>query len=112
YEQLADVPFGHVGDMLRVIPDMARLRNYRTVWGLVSSYIEDERLRQAFTFQPLLIGGNPFRATSIYLLIHWLERKWGVHYATGGTASIVRSLVRLAEEIGVRFHFDTPVNTI
>ncbi len=112
YEELADVPFNTVGDMLRVVPDMARLENYRTVYGLVAKYIKDDRLRQAFTFQPLLIGGNPFRATSIYLLIHWLERKWGVHYAIGGTTSIVQGLVKLAQEIGIEFHFDTPVERI
>ena len=112
YERLADVPFDRVWDMVRVIPDMLRLENHRTVWGLVCKYIEDERLRQAFTFQPLLIGGNPFRTTSIYLLIHWLERKWGVHFAVGGTASIVRALVQLATEIGVEFEFGTPAERI
>ena len=112
YTQLADVPFTTVGDMLRVIPDMVKLRNYRTVYGLVASYIKDPRLRQAFTFQPLLIGGNPFNTTSIYLLIHWLERKWGVHYAMGGTASIVSALVRLLEEHDVELVLGDPVTEI
>lgn len=112
YTELADIPFDKVSDMLRVVPQMMKLGNYRTVYGQVAQYIEDDRLRQAFTFQPLLIGGNPFDATSIYLLIHWLERKWGVHYALGGTASIVRSLVQLAEEIGVEFEFNSPVERI
>ncbi len=112
YTELADVPFDRVSDMLKVLPRMLKLGNYRTVYGQVAQYIEDERLRQAFTFQPLLIGGNPFDATSIYLLIHWLERKWGVHYALGGTASIVRSLVQLGEELGIEFLYDTPVERI
>lgn len=112
YEQLADVPFDRMSDMLKVVPRMIRLQNYRTVYGLVSKYIADDRLRQAFTFQPLLIGGNPFRATSIYLLIHWLERKWGVHYALGGTRSVVDALVTLAREIGVELQFDTAVERI
>lgn len=112
YTELADVPFDRLSDMLKIIPQMMKLGNYRTVYGQVAKYIEDPRLRQAFTFQPLLIGGNPFDATSIYLLIHWLERKWGVHYALGGTASIVRSLVQLGEEIGIEFLFDTPVARI
>jgi phytoene desaturase len=75
--------------MLRVLPEMMRLGSHRSVYDLVSRYIRDERLRQAFTFEPLLVGGNPFRTTSIYLLIHWLERKWGVHFAMGGTTAIV-----------------------
>ena len=66
---------------------MIRLESHRTVYGLVARYIKDERLRQAFTFEPLLVGGNPFTTTSIYLLIHWLERKWGVHFAMGGTGA-------------------------
>jgi phytoene desaturase len=95
YEQLADRPFSRAADMLRVLPQMMRLGSHRSVYDVVSSYIRDERLRQAFSFEPLLVGGNPFRTTSIYLLIHWLERKWGVHFARGGTTSIVHGLVRL-----------------
>lgn len=112
YTQLADQPFDRFSDMLKVVPDMIRLGNHRSVYGMVARYIRDERLRQAFTFQPLLIGGNPFRATSIYTLIHWLERKWGVHYARGGTAAIVRGLVRLLQESGVEVRCSAPVERI
>jgi phytoene desaturase len=78
----------------------------------VSKYIRDERLRQLLTFEPLLVGGNPFTTTSIYLLIHWLERKWGVHFARGGTTAIVHGLVRLLEEQGVEIRYDSPVEEI
>jgi phytoene desaturase len=78
----------------------------------VSHYIKDDRLRQLFTFEPLLVGGNPFSTTSIYLLIHWLERKWGVHFAMGGTASIVSALVRLLDELGVDVELSSPVEQI
>ena len=112
YTQLADAPFQRLTDMLRVAPDMLRLQNYRSVYGLVSKYIKDERLRQVFTFQPLLIGGNPFDTSSIYTLIHWLERKWGVHFAKGGTTSIVHGMVRLLDELGVKVHTSSPVARI
>jgi len=112
YEQLADVPFDKLSDMLRVIPDMMRLGNYRTVYGLVSKYIKDERLRQVFTFQPLLVGGNPFQTTSIYMLIHWLERKWGVHFPKGGTTSLVKAMVKLLEDIDVEVRLNAPVGEI
>jgi phytoene desaturase len=112
YSKLADQPFDTLAEMLRVVPEMVRLGSYRTVYGLVSRYIRDERLRQAFSFQPLLVGGNPFRVTSIYLLIHWLERKWGVHFALGGTTSIVSALVRLLEEMGVEVRCNAPVEQI
>jgi phytoene desaturase len=112
FTRLADQPFHRTRDMLRVIPEMIRLGSYRTVYGMVSRYIRDERLRQALTFEPLLVGGNPFSTTSIYLLIHWLERKWGVHFARGGTAAIIAGLVRLLEEIGVGLRLDAPVEAI
>jgi len=91
---------------------MLRLQSWRSVHGLVAQYIRDPRLRQAFTFEPLLVGGHPFRASSIYLLIHWLERKWGVHFALGGTTSIVRGLVQLLEESGVDVRLNAPVEEI
>lgn len=112
YTQLADQPFDTIMDMMRVVPDMMKLENYRSVYSLVAKYIKDDRLRQVFTFQPLLVGGNPFNVTSIYLLIHWLERKWGVHFAKGGTTAIVDGLMRLLDEIGVEVRFNTPVAEI
>lgn len=112
YTELADAPFGKVSDMLRILPDLSRLSAYRSVYGLVSSYIRDPRLRQVFTFEPLLIGGNPMKAPGIYLLIHHLERKWGVHYAKGGTGAIVQGLVDLLEEAGVEVKLDAPVARI
>ena len=112
YEQLSDKPFDRVSTMLRVLPAMARLESYRTVHGLVARHIKDERLRQVFSFEPLLVGGNPFQTTSIYLLIHWLERKWGVHYARGGTGALVRALVQLAESQGIEVRLNAPVERI
>ena len=112
YTQLADRPFHRLSQMLRVLPDMARLGSYRTVYGLVSRYIRDDRLRQALTFEPLLVGGSPFRTTSIYLLIHWLERKWGVHFARGGTGAVISALVRLLHDLGVEVRLDSPVSEI
>lgn len=112
YTGLADRPFHRLSQMLRVIPDMARLGSHRSVYATVARYIKDDRLRQALTFEPLLVGGNPFRTTSIYLLIHWLERKWGVHFARGGTASIVRALVALLADLDVEVQLGTAAEEI
>jgi phytoene desaturase len=112
FTELADRPFDRLSDMLRVVPAMARLQSWRSVHGLVARHIRDPRLRQALTFEPLLVGGDPFRTSSIYLLIHWLERKWGVHFALGGTTSIVRGLVRLLEELGVEVRLSSPAAEI
>ena len=112
YTQLVDADFSRFGDMMRIVPELVRLRAYKSLYGLVARYIKDDALRQVFTFQPLLIGGNPFRAPGIYLLIHWLERKWGIHFAMGGTASIVSGLTRLLGEVGVDVRLNAPVERI
>lgn len=112
YMKLADAPFDNFTEMLRVIPDMIRLQNYTSVYGLVSKYIKSEKLRQVFSFQPLLVGGNPFRTTSIYMLIHWLERKWGVFFAKGGTGALVKALLKLMEEEGIQVRYNAPVKEI
>lgn len=97
FEKLAHVPFGSWRSMARIVPEMVRLQSFRSVYGLVSSYIHDDRLRQVMSFHPLLVGGNPFTTTSIYTLIAFLERKWGVHFPIGGTGALVNGLVRLIE---------------
>ena len=97
---LIDTPFDRVIDMLKVTPDLVRLRAHRSVAAFVNSYFTDERLRQVFSFHPLLVGGNPFQSTSIYALIHTLEQKWGVWFAMGGTGALVDALVRLFTELG------------
>lgn len=112
FVELADKPFLSFGDMLKVAPDLIKLQSYRSVYGYVSQFIQDEFLRRCFTFHPLLIGGNPFNASSIYAMIHYLEREWGVWYARGGTGALVQALVRLIEEQGGRFHFNAEVDEI
>lgn len=100
FEELGDVPFDSWKDMARIVPAMLRLKSYRTVYDFVASFVRDERLRVVLSFHPLLIGGNPFTTTSIYCLIAFLERRWGVHFAMGGTGSLVKGLVGLIEGQG------------
>jgi phytoene desaturase len=95
FEQLGHVPFGSLGTMLRIAPDLLRLSGHRSVYDVVTRFIRDERLRTIFSFHPLLIGGNPFRASGIYCLIAHLERQWGVHFAMGGTGRLVDGLAGL-----------------
>lgn len=112
FVELADKPFLGVNDMLRVAPDLVRLQSYRSVYGYVSQFIQNEFLRRSFSFHPLLIGGNPFDSSSIYAMIHYLEREWGIHFAMGGTGALVDALAQLFEEIGGRFRFNTEVSEI
>lgn len=112
YTQLADQPFLSIGDMLKVIPQMISLENYKSVYSLVGKYIKSDYLKQVFSFEPLLVGGNPMSITSIYLLIHWLERKWGVHFAKGGTGAIVSALEKLMVEEGIKVFKNFSVDRI
>ena len=100
FEELGDQPFDSWTDMARAAPDLIRLEGYRTVWSLACKHVGDPRLRVILTFQSLLVGGNPFATTSVYCLIAFLERRWGVHFPVGGTGSLVRGLVRLIEGQG------------
>ncbi len=109
---LIDKPFLNVMDMAKVVPDLVRLQSYRSVYGYVSKFIKNDFLRRCFSFHPLLIGGNPLDAASLYVLIHYLEREWGIHYALGGTGAIVEAFRRLLTELGVEIHTETAVDEI
>lgn len=110
--ELIDQPFTRFADMVRVIPDLVKLQSYRSVASFVNRYIKDERLRQVFSFHPLLIGGNPFQSTAIYALIHKLEQESGVWFAMGGTAALVRAFTRLFQELGGTLRLSTEVEEI
>ncbi len=112
YEELAAQPFLRFADMVRVAPDLARLRADRSVYGAVSHYVRDEHLRQALSFHALLVGGNPFETSAIYTLIHYLERRWGVFFPRGGTGALVRGMVKLFEELGGELRLSSPVERI
>jgi phytoene desaturase len=100
FEELGHVPFTRFSDMMRIAPDLLRLSGHRSVYALVSRYVKHPKLRIALSFHPLLIGGNPFSASSVYCLISYLERKWGVHFAMGGTGALVDGLAELVRGQG------------
>jgi phytoene desaturase len=112
FEQLAHVPFESWSSMARIVPDMVRLGSFRSVYAMVSRHVKNDRLRQVLSFHPLLVGGNPFSTTSIYTLIAFLERKWGVHFPIGGTGALVNGLVKLIEDLGGRVRCGADVEQI
>lgn len=112
YEKLGTVPFLHFSDMIRAAPQLARLQAWRSVYSMVARHIRDERLRQAFSFHTLLVGGNPFTTSSIYALIHALERKGGVWFAKGGTGALVAGMTKLFRDLGGTIHLNMPVDRI
>ena len=100
FEQLGHVPFSRWTDMARIVPEMIRLQSYRSVFSMVAKHVKDARLRVVLSFHPLLVGGNPFATSSIYSLIAFLERRWGVHFAMGGTGQLVKGMVGLIQGQG------------
>jgi phytoene desaturase len=112
FTQLSAQPFHRLGTMLRQVPHLLGLRNYETVWQMVSRHLVSDKLRRAFSIQPLLVGGNPFDTTSIYGLIHFLERAYGVHFAMGGTGAVTQALGGLMERQGIALRLSTTVERI
>ncbi len=112
YVKLGAVPFLHFRTMMQAGPQLARMQSWRSVYNLVSRYLQDERLRQAFSFHSLLVGGSPFATSSIYTLIHALEREWGVYFPAGGTGALVNGLIRLFEDIGGTVRLNSPIERL
>lgn len=110
--ELSDKPFLKVTDMLKVAPDLIKLQSYKSVYAYVSQFVKDDLLRRAFTFHTLLVGGNPYDTTSIYALIDYLQREYGVWFAKGGTGAIVQGLTKLFTELGGKIHLGCEVSEI
>ena len=101
FTELADIPFDKPLVMFKQLPALLKLRSYKSVYSLVSSYVKNEKLRRMLSMHPLLVGGNPFTTTSIYGLILYLEKKWGIHYSMGGTGNIIKGFEKLMNEEGI-----------
>ncbi|WOI54581.1 phytoene desaturase [Parvularcula sp. LCG005] len=112
YLKLGAVPFLNFWSMVRAAPQLATLQAFRSVYGRVADFIEDEQLRQAFSFHTLLVGGDPHKTSSIYALIHALERKWGVWFPRGGTGALIQAMGRLFSDLGGTIILDDPVTEI
>ncbi len=112
FKELADKPFHTLSSLVKAAPDLIRLQGYRTVYSRVSDFFRDDRMRVAFSFHPLLIGGNPMATTAYYCLIAHLERLHGVHYAKGGMGALVQGILGLAERLGGRIRCGAEVARI
>lgn len=112
YVKLGAVAFLDFASMIKAAPALMKYRAWRSVYGVVSSYVKDERLRQALSFHTLLVGGNPMTTSAIYALIHTIEKQGGVWFARGGTNALVGAMVRLFERLGGTLRLGDPVVTI
>jgi phytoene desaturase len=112
FDGLGPVAFDKLGDLAAAVPHMLRMRAWRSIHQLTRTHLKDPRLQIAFSFHPLLIGGNPLAVTCAYSLINALERRWGVHWAMGGTGALVRGMVKLLRGMDVPVHCNAPVERI
>ena len=104
--------FGNVGQMLGVVPDLLKLGAVQPLFSLIKKYFKSDKMRQVFSFEPLLVGGNPMKVPAIYAMIHFVEKTWGIHYAMGGTGALVSALVRKFEEMGGTVQLNAEVRSI
>lgn len=100
YLKLGAVPFLDFSSMLKAAPALAKKQAWRSVYSMVASFVKNDKLRQALSFHTLLVGGNPMQTSSIYALIHRLEKLGGVWFAKGGTNALVNGMVALFERLG------------
>ena len=112
FSDLSDKPFNNLAFMMKQIPSLLKLKSYKSVYSLVSNYVSNEKLRRVFSMHPLLVGGNPFSTTSIYTLILFLEKKWGIHYSMGGTGKVVKALEKLMIEENIKIIKEAEVTEI
>jgi phytoene desaturase len=110
--ELGYTHFGDMSTMLRVVPDLMRLDAVRTLFSFTSKYFQHPKMRQVFSFETLLVGGNPLSVPAIYAMIHFVEKTWGIHYAMGGTGALVRALVQKFEELGGQIRYGAGVDEI
>ncbi|MEM8876249.1 MAG: phytoene desaturase [Pseudomonadota bacterium] len=112
FERLGQMPFHRLWDLIKVIPEFIRYRADRSVYALASRFVQDPRIRIALSFHPLFIGGNPNRATGLYSLVSYLEHRYGVHFAMGGTGALVTGIAGLIEGQGGTLRCNSAVDEI
>lgn len=112
FEDLGRRPMHKLADLIKVLPKFAWLRADRSVYAHAARRMRDERLRMAFSFHPLFIGGDPFHVTSMYILVSHLEKEFGVHYAMGGVAAIARAMAQVVEDQGGTLRLNSEVDEI
>ncbi len=100
YLKLGHKPFLDFKSMLKAAPALVKKQAWRSVYSMVSSYVKNEKLREALSFHSLLVGGNPMNTSAIYALIHKLEKDGGVWWARGGTNRLIAGMIRHFERLG------------
>jgi phytoene desaturase len=104
--------FGDMGSMFKVLPDLLKLDAVRTLFSFTKKYFKNPKMQQVFSFETLLVGGNPLNVPAIYAMIHFVEKTWGIHFAMGGTGALVQGFVKKFEELGGTMRYNSEVRKI
>jgi phytoene desaturase len=112
YEKLGTVAFLDFASMIKAAPALAKYQAWRSVYSMVSSFVQSEKLREALSFHTLLVGGNPMTTSAIYALIHKLEKDGGVWFAKGGTNRLIAAMVTHFERLGGTLRLGDAVSEI
>lgn len=104
--------FGDMGSMFKVLPDLLKLDAVRTLFSFTKKYFKNPKMQQVFSFETLLVGGNPLNVPAIYAMIHFVEKTWGIHFAMGGTGALVQGFVKKFEELGGTIRYNSEVKKI
>ena len=112
YQKLGSVAFLDFASMIKAAPALAKYQAWRSVYSIVSSYVKNEKLREALSFHTLLVGGNPMTTSAIYALIHTIEKEGGVWFAKGGTNRLVAAMVTHFERLGGKIRTGDAVEEI
>ncbi len=110
--ELGYTHFGDLPTMLKVVPDLLKLDAVRTLFSFTKKYFKSPKMQQVFSFETLLVGGNPLSVPAIYAMIHFVEKTWGIHYAMGGTGALVNGFVQKFEELGGQIRYDSEVSKL
>lgn len=112
YVKLGAKAFLDFKSMLKAAPALMQHQAWRSVYSVVSGFVKNEKLREALSFHTLLVGGNPMATSSIYALIHKLERDGGVWWAEGGTNRLIAGMITHFERLGGKVRIGDPVDEI
>jgi phytoene desaturase len=110
--ELGYTHFGDIGSMLKVVPDLLRLDAVRTLFSFAKKYFKNPKMQQVFSFETLLVGGNPLSVPAIYAMIHFVEKTWGIHFAMGGTGALVNAFVKKFQELGGQIEYNANVTAL
>ena len=112
FEDLGRRSMHQLWELVKVLPTFGLLRADRSVYAHAARRFRNDKLRMAFSFHPLFIGGDPTHVTSMYILVSYLEKQFGVHYAMGGLAGMARKMADVVEDQGGTLLMDTTVDEI